>query len=452
MSVVNLTPNDDVYLDLNNSGDTINGLAGNDQITGGAGNDIIDGGSGNDIITGAAGTDTLTGGPGADTFRDTASGLNGDRITDFSIGDRIQITDLTYATANLQLTATGISFAGGTTTIDGLGPGRLIVSDIQGGGLDIRLDHVATNDFNGDGRSDVLLRYDSGTIIDWLGQTNGTFNSNHANTTYALPTAWTVAGSGDFNADGRSDLLLRNIDGSITEWLGQANGGFNWNSSATYGVDPGWTVAATGDFNGDGHDDVLLRYTNGTVIDWLGQAGGTFASNHANATYALPTAWAIAGTGDFNGDGRSDVLLRNVDGTITEWLGETNGSFTWNSAATYGIDPGWTVAGTGDFNGDGRDDVLLRYTNGTVIDWLGQADGTFASNHANATYALNPSWSVLQTGDFNGDGIDDVLLRNTNGTVTEWLGQSNGSFAWNAPSTYALDTHWHVQPDLHGLN
>ena len=154
---------------------------------------------------------------------------------------------------------------------------------------------------------------------------------------------------------------------------------------------------------------------------------------------------------DFNGDGRSDVLLRNVDGTITEWLGETNGSFTWNSAATYGINPGWTVAGTGDFNGDGRDDVLLRYTNGTVIDWLGQGAGTFASNHANATYALDPSWNVAQTGDFNGDGMDDVLLRNTDGTVTEWLGQSNGSFAWNASGTYALDTHWHSQPDLHGL-
>jgi len=44
-----------------------------------------------------------------------------------------------------------------------------------------------------------------------------------------------------------------------------------------------------------------------------------------------------------------------------------------------------------------------------------------------------------------------VLLRNIDDTVTEWLGQSDGSFAWNAPATYALDSHWHSQPDPHGF-
>src|SRR4051794_29042526 len=145
MATFNLTNNSDLFIDSSNTGDIINGLGGNDQITGGAGADTIDGGDGNDVLTGLGGADTFTGGPGADIFRDTASGLNGDRITDFSIGDRIDITDLTSATANLQLTASGLSFNGGAITIDGIGPGRLIVSDIQGGGLDIRLDHVATN-------------------------------------------------------------------------------------------------------------------------------------------------------------------------------------------------------------------------------------------------------------------------------------------------------------------
>jgi hypothetical protein len=266
-----------------------------------------------------------------------------------------------------------------------------------------------------------------------------------------LDLAWKIAGTGDFNADGNSDVLLRNNDGTITEWLGQDNGSFDWNSTATYGLDPGWNVVGTGDFNGDSHADVLLRYSNGTIIDWLGQANGTFMSNHAVATYALPAGWNVAGTGDFNGDGREDVLLRNDNGSITEWVGEANGSFTWNSAANYGVDSGWSVAGTGDFNGDGRDDVLLRYANGSTINWLGQSDGTFFSNHATATYALDNAWEIAQVGDFNGDSRDDVLLRNADGTITQWLGETNGSFTWNANATYGVDSHWQVQPNPSGL-
>jgi uncharacterized protein YbdZ (MbtH family) len=310
------------------------------------------------------------------------------------------------------------------------------------------LHHTALNDFNGDGRSDVLLVNDNGSVTDWLGQQGGTFFSNQQVANYALPAGWQVASSGDYNGDGRVDVLLRNSSsGTITEWLGQANGGFNWNSAATYGLDSSWHVAASGDFNGDGRTDVLLVNDNGSVTDWLGQADGTFFSNHVNASYALPAGWQVATTGDFNGDGVDDVLLRNSSsGTITEWLGQPTGGFTWNSAATYGLDSSWHVAGAGDFNGDGRADVLLVNNNGSVTNWLGQGDGTFFSNHATASYALPAGWSVAGIADVNGDARDDVLLRNTNGTITEWLGQTGGAFSWNANGTYGLDNSWHVQP------
>jgi hypothetical protein len=54
-----------------------------------------------------------------------------------------------------------------------------------------------------------------------------------------------------------------------------------------------WEAAQIGDFNGDERDDVLLRHSNGTVTDWLGQADGGFFSNHATATYPLPTSWHV---------------------------------------------------------------------------------------------------------------------------------------------------------------
>ena len=253
---------------------------------------------------------------------------------------------------------------------------------------------VGVADFNGDGRDDILLRNDNGSVTNWLGQPNGSFSGNQSVGSYPLPLAWHVAGMGDFNGDGRDDVLLRHDSGTITEWLGQADGGFHSNhTTATYDLASQWHVEGTGDFNGDGREDVLLRHDNGAVTNWLGQANGGFLSNHGTANYALPTAWNVLGIGDFNGDGRDDVLLRHQDGAITNWLGQSEGAFFSNHvSAAYSLPSGWDVASIGDFNGDGRDDVLLRHDNGTVTNWLGQVNGTFFSNHAAVNYALDTNW------------------------------------------------------------
>src|SRR3954447_14104103 len=127
--------------------DVMFGLAGNDSIDGRAGNDTINGGDGNDILIGNTGTDTLTGGAGADIFRDTAAGLNGDRITDFLIGDRIQFTDLTLENAHIALSGSSITYTGGSIQVDGLGPGRIVIRSITNGGVEARLQAAAHNDF-----------------------------------------------------------------------------------------------------------------------------------------------------------------------------------------------------------------------------------------------------------------------------------------------------------------
>jgi hypothetical protein len=325
--------------------DTILGLGGDDQLNGGGGNDTLDGGAGNDLLTGGSGTDTLTGGTGVDIFQDTAAGLNGDRITDLLPGDRIQITDLNAATANIHMVGSSIAYNGGSVQIDDLGPGRLVIRAINNGGVEIRLQQDAHNDFNGDGRSDILWRNDSGRVTDWLGQANSGFSGNFANADANAGTDWHIAGTGDFDGDGRVDVLWRNDNGDVTNWLGQANGGFASNfGNAYYQVDNSWHIAGTGDFNGDGRDDILWRNDSGRVTDWLGQANSGFAGNFANADANAGTDWHIVGTGDFNGDGRSDILWRNDNGDLTNWLGQLNGGFASNSSNAYShVDTTWHV-------------------------------------------------------------------------------------------------------------
>ena len=310
-------------------------------------------------------------------------------------------------------------------------------------------------DFDGDGRDDVIWRHSqTGVVTSWLAQANGSFVHNAAAGFDPWAASGTFNGTGDFNGDGRSDTVWRNANGELFLSLTDPEGAFYfyWNLGFVADVPDEWNVVGTGDFNGDGRDDLLLRHTNGSLTNWLGQADWGFVSNQAQANYALPIGWHVSGTGDFNGDGRDDLLLRHDNGTVTNWLGEANGGFASNHAiANYALPLGWHIAGTGDFNGDGFEDVLLRHDGGTVTEWLGQADGSFFSNHAIANYTLPTGWSVASTGDFNGDGRDDVLLRHDNGTVTNWLGQVGGAFFSNhAVANYAVELVWQIQPNLSG--
>jgi hypothetical protein len=106
----------------------------------------------------------------------------------------------------------------------------------------------------------------------------------------------------------------------------------------------------------------------------------------------------------------------------------------------------WNVAGIGDFNGDGRDDILWRHDNGVLTNWLGDADGGFTVNNDDALTQVGLDWFVAGTGDYNADGRDDILWRNDNGLLTEWLGAADGGFTDNsANASSAAAIAWHVQ-------
>ena len=428
--------------------DQITGSASDDALHGFAGNDVLNGGGGDDGISGGAGADILTGGSGNDTFGDSESDHNGDTITDFSLGDKIHFYDANPATFAFSLSGNTLNYTGGTLTLSNLGPGHLVASAAPVAGVQLRLvAHSTVNDFNGDGFSDVILRNDNGQVTDWLGQADGRLVDNSSVFNVNPGTEWHVEGTGDFNGDGYSDVILRNDNGQVTDWLGQADGSLVDNSSV-FSVNPGtdWHVEGTGDFNGDGLGDVLWRNDSGAVITFLGAPNGSFVGN-VNFNLNPGLDWHVEGTGDFNGDGRDDILWRNDLGTVVTLLGNADGSFTGN--VNFLLNPGldWHVEGTGDFNGDGRDDILWRNDIGNVVDLLGNPDGSFTGN---VNFQLNPGldWHIVGTGDFNGDGYDDIVWRNDSGTMTDLLGQSNGAFIGNvAIFTANPGSDWYVQPD-----
>ena len=98
------------------------------------------------------------------------------------------------------------------------------------------------------------------------------------------------------NGDGRDDILWRNDDGSLTNWLGTSNGGFVSNGAASsYVVTMQWKVVDVGDYHGDGRDDILWRHSTGTVTNWLATPTGAFTINDANAYSEVPTSWHVVG-------------------------------------------------------------------------------------------------------------------------------------------------------------
>jgi hypothetical protein len=300
------------------------------------------------------------------------------------------------------------------------------------------VNHNASRDIDGNGKSDILWQNDSGQPSVWL--MDGLNPVAEANIGAANPgPTWHATATGDFNGDGKTDILWQNDDGSPGIMLMD---GLNQIGAGLVGANPGpaWHVKATGDFNGDGKADILWQNDNGQPSVWLIDGLNVVAGANIGPANPGPT-WHAKATGDFNGDGKADVLWQNDDGSAAIWLMD---GLNQIGASLVGGNPGpsWHVKATGDFNGDGKADILWQNDNGQPSVWL--MDGFTQIGAGNIGPANpGPTWHVKGAGDFNGDGKADILWQNDDGTPAIWL---MDGFTQIGASTVGANpgSNWHV--------
>ncbi len=300
-----------------------------------------------------------------------------------------------------------------------------------------------------------------------------------------------VAGLGDVNADGFSDVAVSAPDydggeineGKVFVYLGSPSGISSiasWTAESNQaGAKFGSSIASAGDINGDGIRELLVGaglYDNGEtdegrVFLYLGSAAGlnlnsiwSADSNQANAHFGT----SVSSAGDVNGDGHDDVIVGAPDWeSSTPELGEGRASLFLGGGFGLGSTSAWSsesnvsssyfgrsVASAGDVNNDGFDDVIIGADG---YDGGGTDEGRAFVFHGSATGPSNtPNWtvgpnaafssfgiSVSSAGDVNNDGFDDVIVgaylydvtqpNNGEGRAYLYLGSSAGllsSPAW----------------------
>ena len=257
----------------------------------------------------------------------------------------------------------------------------------------INATQVATHDFNGDGKSDILWRDTSNNIGMWL-MNGATISQGQVLGNVA---AWTAVAQRDLNSDGNADVLWRDSSGNVGVWL--MNGTNILSTNPLGNVPSTWSVVGTGNFNGDSYGDVLWRDTSGNLGIWF--MNGTSVVQTAMVAN-VPLTWSVAGA-----DSKGDIFWYNSStGDVGMWV--MNGANVVSTVDFGPVPSNWKIAGIGDFDGNTSTDILWRDTSGNVGVWL--LNGTqIMSTGVVANVPLN--WSVALTGDYNGDGKSDIQDR-----------------------------------------
>lgn len=216
-------------------------------------------------------------------------------------------------------------------------------------------------DFNNDGFTDLLLQNSTtGAISSWF--MKGPQRVGNAAFSLTPPIDYALVGAGDFSGNGATTLVLQSIiTNRIALWY---TSGVN-NATITGGsfVDTtpafGWKVVGVGDFNGDGKSDLVFQnQTTYQIVIWF--MDGAKYTGGVLLPLSPPAGWQVAGVGDFNADGFPDLVFQNqTTGQLALWYMK-GPVFAGGMIVTAMPSPGFMVAGVGDYNRDGSADLLFQ--------------------------------------------------------------------------------------------
>ena len=297
------------------------------------------------------------------------------------------------------------------------------------------------------------------SFTNWLGAGQWRLRpATIANLHGRLPAEWRVVGTGDFNGDGRDDVVVAARPTALfTNWLAQGNGRFASNDRQCVGrcVPSELACRWRRRLQRRRRDDICVAAATAACSPpGSATANGGFVSNDRQQLRRAPTS-----------TGRSSApATSTATAATTSCGGATDGAVhqlarrrpTAASSAT--IANSWcarsdqlaAIDGTGDFNGDGRDDIVWRSDNGAFTTWLGQPNGGFVSNDANSFGCIPDRWQVVETSaTTTATDATTFCGATTTALFTNWLAQGNGSFVSNDANAFTnLTAAWHVQgPD-----
>ena len=238
--------------------------------------------------------------------------------------------------------------------------------------------------------------------------------------------ASTAVTPGDLNADGRMDLLWHHrVTGQIATWFMNGTNRLDVSfltPSMVASLD--WQPVGMGDFNADSRADILWQnVSTGQLYVWF--MNGTTMTDGAYLTNSLSfdTRWRVRSVTDLNRDGRPDLVLQHpVDGLIAAWL--LNGTtFVDGSLLNPGfVSPDWRVAGAGDFNADGKQDLVFQHNEGYLAVWFMDGVNRLDAAYLSPDRIVDTRWLLSGVGDVNGDGKPDLILHHTwDGVAAVWL-------------------------------
>ncbi|KAM3097284.1 FG-GAP-like repeat-containing protein [Phormidesmis sp. 146-35] len=296
-------------------------------------------------------------------------------------------------------------------------------------------------DFNGDGEDDVFWQNTTdGSLEIWLMQGKsvlevGTPKFN--NQSLFLDAPW-KSYVGDFDGNGKSDIFWHNQSTGVTAvWLMDGIKIADANLTPAFPARSTWAPEIA-DFDGNGNDDILWRNApTGELAIWIMKGRNLDTPTSFSYFSGVPREWVPTAV-DLTGDGGADLLWRNTStGDNVVWLMTGKDRQSFDSLFSSPALTSWTPQ-TGDFNGDGITDIFWRdsftrngVTSGSGTNGIWNLDGNLGMGQKLTSFGFlltnEVSWKIEAITDFNGDGKDDMLWRNSDGTVGVWLIDTTGT-------------------------